>query len=115
MRIRTGDKVKVISGPDKGRVSKIMMIDHKDGKVTVQGVNTVTKHVRPNKRNPQGGRLEMDMPVDMSNVQVVCAGCNQATRVGARVLTDGSKERFCKKCGASLGQIMPPKKAKALK
>ena len=118
MRIRKGDKVKVISGADKPDAGsknpfrKVIGIDHEAGKVTVQGVNTVRKHVRPNKRNPQGGILEVDMPIDMSNVQVVCDSCNSPTRVGARILSDGSKERFCKKCNASMGQIMPPKKSK---
>lgn len=115
MRIRKGDKVKVISGKNKGKSSKVIDIDHLAGKAIVQGVNTVKKHVRPNKRNPQGGILEVDMPVDVSNLQVVCDGCGKQTRVGARFLTDGSKERFCKKCNASMGQIAPPKKARAEK
>lgn len=115
MRIRKGDKIKVISGKNKGKTSKVVDIDHNAGKAIVQGVNTVKKHVRPNKRNPQGGVLEVDMPVDVSNLQVVCDGCGKPTRVGARFLTDGSKERFCKKCNASMGQIAPPKKARAQK
>lgn len=117
MRIRKGDKVKVISGAtstDK-KIRTVVSVDHELGKAIVQGVNTVKKHVRPNKRNPQGGVLEIDMPVDVSNLQVICDACSKPTRVGARFMTDGSKERYCKKCGASMGQISPPKKARAAK
>ncbi|MDO4570539.1 MAG: 50S ribosomal protein L24 [Planctomycetia bacterium] len=109
MRIRKGDKVKVISGPDKGTVARISAIDRESGKVTVEGVNTVTKHIRPNKRNPQGGRLEVDKPISQSNVMFVCEACGEATKLGARILDDGAKERFCRKCGAGNGQIAPPK------
>ncbi|MDO4551273.1 MAG: 50S ribosomal protein L24 [Planctomycetia bacterium] len=115
MRIRKGDKVRVISGLKKGKTTKVVSVDHEAGKVLVEGVNTVKKHVRPNKRNPQGGILEIDMPIDISNVQLVCESCNQPTRVGARILPDGSKERFCKKCNASIGQISPPKKSRVSK
>ena len=109
MRVRSGDNVKVISGPDKGKVAKIVTIDRENGKVVVEGVNTVTKHVRPNKRNPQGGRLKIDKAIDMSNIMLVCPTCKQATRVGVRFLPDGTKERVCKKCSASIGVIGPNK------
>ncbi|MBE6427331.1 MAG: 50S ribosomal protein L24 [Planctomycetaceae bacterium] len=105
MRIRKGDKVKVISGRSKGVESRVASIDREAGKVVVEGVNTVTKHIRPNKQNPQGGRLEIDKPISMSNVMVVCEACGKASRMGARVTADGTKERYCKKCGAGNGQI----------
>ena len=111
MRIRKGDNVEVISGPSKGKQSKVTDIDREAGTVTVAGVNTVTKHVRPNRRNPQGGRLELDKPISQSNVMFVCQACGKRTKLGARVLSDGSKERFCKKCGAGNGIISPAKKA----
>ena len=77
----------------------------------MEGVNRVYKHVRRSQRNPQGGRLSKEMPVPISNVQLVCEGCSAATRTGARYLDDGSKERYCRKCGRSLGQISPPRAA----
>jgi large subunit ribosomal protein L24 len=76
----------------------------------VEGVNRVFKHVRRSQKNPQGGRLSKEMPIQMSNVALVCTRCNRATRVGARVLEDGGKERYCKKCGASVGEIAPARK-----
>ena len=111
MRIRKGDKVQVISGLDKGTISRVSSVDKEANKVVVEGIHTVTKHIRPNKQNPQGGRLQIDKPIDMSNVMVVCESCGKASRMGARVLEDGTKERYCKKCGAGNGQISKAKKA----
>ncbi len=110
MHIRVDDTVEVIAGNERGTAdnptrAKVLRVDHKSGKVVVEGVNRVYKHVRRSQRNPQGGRLHMEMPVDLSNVRLVCSACGMATRTGARYLDDGSKERFCKKCGAGLGQI----------
>lgn len=109
MRIRKGDKVQVISGFSKGTVSRVVSVDREAGKVVVEGVNTVTKHVRPSQKNPQGGRLEIDKPIDQSNVQVVCEACGKPARMGARITADGTKERYCKKCGAGNGQISKAK------
>ncbi len=109
MRIRKGDKVQIISGFGKGTQSRVTSVDREAGKVVVEGVNTVTKHVRPNKQNPQGGRLQIDKPISQSNVQVVCEACGKPARMGARVLEDGTKERYCKKCGAGNGQISKAK------
>jgi large subunit ribosomal protein L24 len=69
----------------------------------------VYRHVRRNQKNPQGGRLSVEMPIAQSNVALVCQACGAATRVGARLRADGGKERFCKKCGAGIGQIAPPR------
>jgi len=112
MRIRVNDTVEVIAGddrgtPDKPTRGKVIRVDRKAGKVVVEGVNRVYKHVRRSQKNPQGGRLHMEMPIDASNVMVVCQTCGRATRVGVRYLDDGSKERFCKECSAGLGQIAP--------
>jgi large subunit ribosomal protein L24 len=113
MHIRVNDTVQIIAGDDQGTPenptrAKVLRVDRKAGKVVVEGVNRVYKHVRRSQRNPQGGRLHMEMPINVSNVLLVCESCSQATRTGARYLDDGSKERFCKKCGAGLGQIAPP-------
>ncbi len=115
MHIRVDDTVEVQAGDDRGVRGKILTVDRKAGKVIVEKVNRVYKHVRRSQRNPQGGRLSKEMPVDMSNVLLVCISCNQAARTGARYLEDGSKERYCKKCGTSLGQISPAKPARAKK
>jgi large subunit ribosomal protein L24 len=109
MLIRVDDTVKVIVGEDRGRRGKVLRVDREGGKLVVEGMNRVYKHVRRSQKNPQGGRLSMEMPVQASNVLLICGKCGAATRLGARYLPDGSKERFCKKCGAGNGQIAPPK------
>jgi large subunit ribosomal protein L24 len=109
MHIKVDDTVEVITGDDQGARGRVLVVDHNAGKVMVQGVNRVYKHVRRSQKNPQGGRLSKEMPVQLSNVLLVCQSCNAATRTGARYADDGSKHRFCKKCGADNGQIAPPK------
>lgn len=109
MHIKINDTVKVISGADKGVEGKVMQVDRSAGKLIVEGVARVYKHVRRSQKNPQGGRLSKEMPIQMSNVLLVCASCGKAVRTGARYLDDGSKERFCRKCGAGIGQIAPPR------
>jgi len=109
MRLRRDDIVEVISGDDRGERGKVLRVDRQAGKVIVEGVNRVYKHVRRTQRNPQGGRLSKEMPIQASNVALVCSSCGQATRVGARATGDGGKERFCRKCSASLGELRGPK------
>jgi len=111
MLIRTGDTVEVIAGNDRGQKSKVLKVDRSTGKAVVEGVNRVKKHIRRSQKYPQGGGLSKEMPVQLSNVKYVCTSCGAATRLGARFLDDGSKERFCKKCNASAGPIAPAKKA----
>ena len=115
MLIRENDEVVVIRGVDKGKRGKVLKIDRVDGKLIVEGINKVLKHVRRSQKNPQGGRLSKEMPIPISNVLLYCQSCGKPTRVGARFLADGSKERFCKKCSAALGRISPPKATYAKK
>lgn len=109
MHIRVNDIIEVTTGDDRGVRAKVLQVDRASWKVLVEGVNRVYKHVRRSQRNPQGGRLSKEMPISLSNVLLVCEACHQAARTGARYRDDGSKERFCKKCGAGNGQIAPPK------
>ncbi len=111
MHIKKDDLVEVISGDDKDVRAKVLRVDRNAGKVVVEGVNRVYKHVRRSQRNPQGGRLSKEMPVQISNVLLVCSKCNEGVRTGARFEKDGSKVRFCRKCGAALGVIAPPRRA----
>lgn len=115
MLIRTGDTVEVIAGADRGKKSRVIQVLRADGKALVENVSRVYKHVRRSQKHPQGGRLSKEMPVQLSNLAFVCGSCSKATRLGARYLDDGSKERFCKKCGAAAGEIAPAKKAYAKK
>lgn len=109
MHIRVGDTVEVICGDDKGTRGKVMRMLKSEGKLIVEGVNRVYKHMKPSRQNPQGGRLSKEMPVDISNVMVIDPTTNQKTRVGYRYLPDGSKERYAKKSGASMGVISRPR------
>ena len=115
MLIRRDDIVRVIAGDDRGTQGKVLRVDRRAGKVVVEQVNRVYKHVRRSQKNPQGGRLSIEMPVSLSNVLLVCERCGAASRMGARFLDDGSKERFCEKCGAGNGQIAPAKTRHAKK
>jgi large subunit ribosomal protein L24 len=110
MWIRANDTVMVLTGDDRGTRGKVLRVVKADGKLVVEGVNRVYRHVRKSQRNPQGGRLSVEMPVPQSNVALVCQACGAATRVGSRRLSDGSKERYCKKCGAANGTIAPAKR-----
>jgi large subunit ribosomal protein L24 len=103
--------VMVVTGNDKGVRGRVLSIDHQAGKVIVEGVNKVYKHVRRSQKNPQGGRLSKEMPIDVSNVMLICPKTNKPTRVGYRFLQDGAKERFAKRSGASLGVVAPARTA----
>lgn len=105
MLIRIDDTVEVISGDDRGVRGRVLRVDRKTGRVVVEGVNVVLKHVRRSRQARQGGRLSKERPIDLSNVMLVCPACKQKTRVAARFLEDGSKVRCCKKCDAYIGQI----------
>jgi large subunit ribosomal protein L24 len=107
MHVRKDDMVEVITGDDTipGRARKVLRVIPDENKVVVEGVNRVWKHVKPNRRNPQGGRLSKEMPVDVSNVLLFCPTCRRGVRTGKRYADNGSKERYCKKCSAGLGAI----------
>ena len=115
MHIKSNDTVEVLSGDDRRKRGRVLRVDRTGGKVVVEGMNRVKKHVRRSQKNPQGGILSKEAAIALSNVRLVCTACNAATRTGARLLPDGSKERYCKKCGAGIGQIAPPKQASAKK
>jgi large subunit ribosomal protein L24 len=115
MHIRANDTVEVITGDDAGARDRVLKVNHDAGTVVVEGVNRVYKHVKRSQRNPQGGRLSKEMPVQWSNVLLICTACGQPAKTGARFLADGSKERYCKKCGAGIGAVAPPRAAHASK
>lgn len=107
MFFRVDDEVEVIAGADKGHRGRILKIDRTKNKVVVEGAGRVWKHVRRSQKNPQGGRLNKEMPISASNVMLIDPSSGKPTRVGVRYLADGSKERFAKSSGASLGRIAP--------
>lgn len=104
-----GDTVVVITGKYKGRSGEVLAVYPEKRKVLVQGVNKVHKHLRPSRKHPQGGRIQKEMPIDISNVLPMDPKTNKPTRVGFRLTEDGNKERFARSSGESLGLV---KKAK---
>lgn len=108
MHIRLGDTVQVLAGDNKGQRGKVIRVLRKTGRVVVEGVNKTKKHVKPSQANPKGGQLEMELPIDASNAALIDPQTNKPTRVGFRLLADGSKERYAKKSGVGLGTVAPP-------
>jgi large subunit ribosomal protein L24 len=96
MFLRKDDVVEVIAGDDKGTRGKVLRVLRSQNKVVVEGINRVYRHLKPSRRNPQGGRLSKEMPVDASNVAIIHPATNKPTRVGVRYLPDGSKELYAK-------------------
>ena len=105
MFIRKDDTVAILAGDDKGKRGKVLRILREEGKVLVEGINKVYRHLKPSKRNPQGGRLSKEMPVAISNVALIDPQTNTPTRVGIRFTADGTKELYAKKSGATIRQI----------
>ena len=97
--------MEVITGDDKGARAKVLRVDTRKQRAVVEGVNRVYKHLKRSRKQPQGGRLEIEAPVHVSNLLVVCSKCNKGVRVGARLEADGSKHRVCRACGADLGEL----------
>jgi large subunit ribosomal protein L24 len=108
MYIRKDDVVEVVAGDDKGTRGKVLKVLRAKNQVVIEGVNRVYRHLKPSKRNPQGGRLSKEMPVDASNVMFVDPARNEPTRVGVRYLPDGSKELYAKKSGTRLRLLSKP-------
>ena len=102
-RIKKGDIVVLIAGGDKNKTGKVLEILNKEGKVLVEGINRVWKHVKPNQRNPQGGRIQKEAPVQMSNVMPVDPTTGKGTRVRFQ-MKDGKKHRIAKS-GASISVV----------
>ncbi|MFZ0391754.1 MAG: 50S ribosomal protein L24 [Calditrichia bacterium] len=95
-KVVKNDTVVVISGDDKSKSGKVLKVFPQERRVVVEGVNMIKRHTRPTQQLPQGGIVEKEAPIHVSNVKVICPKCNQPTRVGARILEDGSKVRYCK-------------------
>ncbi len=101
MKLKSGDKVMVISGKDAGKESRISKVFPTRGKIQVEGVNTAKRHTKPTGQTMQGGIIDKDMPIDASNVMIVCDECGP-TRIAHAFDSDGEKYRTCAKCGGAL-------------
>ena len=102
MRIHKGDTVRVMTGKNKGRTAEVVRAIPAKNQVIVEGVNVAKRHSKPTRATQQGGIIDKFMPLDVSNVAVVCKACDKPSRIGYRVEDDGEKVRICKKCGATL-------------
>jgi large subunit ribosomal protein L24 len=101
LKIKKGDRVRVLSGKDRGKEGNVTRVVPKAGKIIVDGVNVAKKHQKPTRSTMQGGIIDRDMPLDASNVAVLCPK-GHPTRVGYKFDAEGHKTRVCKKCGADL-------------
>lgn len=103
MKIKTGDKVKMLSGKDKGKIGKVLQVFINEERVVVEGLNLMIKHQRAKKQGEKGQRIQFPSPVNSSNVALICPKCGKETRIGSeRIVSEDKKKviknRVCKKC-----------------
>jgi large subunit ribosomal protein L24 len=102
LHVKKGDQVIVLTGKDKGKKGRILEAYPSEQRVLVEGVNIVKRHTRPNPTNPQGGIIEKEAPIHVSNVAIVDPKTGGPTRIGKKILSDGTKVRYAKKSGEVL-------------
>lgn len=102
LHVKKGDLVMVIAGKDRGKSGRIIRVIPKEERVVVERINLVKKHLRASPTTGQGGIVEVEAPIHVSNVMPICPSCNRPTRVGKKILEDGTKVRVCKRCGESI-------------
>ncbi|WP_050698912.1 50S ribosomal protein L24 [Anaeromassilibacillus senegalensis] len=102
VHVKTGDTVVIITGKDRGKKGKILAVSPKEGKVIVEGLNMISKHVKARKMGDQTGIVKAESAIYACKVQIVCPRCGKPTRVGHKMYEDGTKERICVKCGEAL-------------
>jgi len=103
MKIRKGDRVQVLAGKDRGKTGTVTFAYPAKDKVVVDGLNVAKKHQKPKGGTMQGGIIDKEMPMAVSNVAIICPSCGKPTRIGYRFEPDGSKVRICRKCEGDLG------------
>lgn len=102
MSIKKGDRVLILTGKDRGKKGKVMRVLPKDSRVVVEGVNMVKKHTRPTREMMQGGIIDQEAPIHISNVMLICSHCGKPSRTGVKVLDDGRRLRQCRSCGETV-------------
>lgn len=98
MKVIKNDTVLVVSGNYKGKKGKVLKVFPKQNRVIVEGVNFIKRHTRPTQKNPQGGIIEKEAPIQASNLLVICPKCDTPSRIGRKVLENGKRVRICKNC-----------------
>jgi large subunit ribosomal protein L24 len=102
LHVKKNDLVMVIAGKDKGKSGKVLSVFSKKNRVIVEKVNFIKRHTRPSAKQRQGGIIEREGPINISNVMLICTKCNKPSRIGKKYLEDDKKVRVCKKCGEIL-------------
>ena len=102
MSIKKDDTVVVLSGKDKGKKGKVLVVMPKERKVIVEKVNMVSRHTKPRREGEEGGIIKKESPIYACKVMRVCPNCNKPTRPASKIQADGKKVRVCKKCGAEI-------------
>jgi large subunit ribosomal protein L24 len=100
--VRRGDTVAVIAGRERGKRGKVLRVLPAAGRVVVEKINMMKKHQRPTQKLRQGGIIEREAALSLSNVLLVCGRCDQPSRAGIKVLADGRKVRVCRRCGETI-------------
>ncbi len=98
-RIKKDDKVKVITGKDKGKIGKVLKVVRKKNRILVENINIVKRHSKPTAKQRQGGIVEIESPIHWSNLMLMCNKCLKPVRIKMQQLDDGKKVRVCRKCG----------------
>jgi large subunit ribosomal protein L24 len=102
MHIRKGDKVRVLSGAERGKEGKVLKMFSGKGRAIVEGLNLIKRHTRPSSKNQQGGIIEKEAPIHLSNLSIVCPGCGEAAGVKKVRDEEGRLERHCKACNETI-------------
>jgi len=102
MKIKTGDTVLIILGRDREKTGKVLEIFPKSGRIMVEGINIVKKHVKSKRSGEKGQRVEVPRPLNVSNVKLICPSCKRAVRVGYKILENKKRIRICRKCGQDI-------------
>ena len=100
--MKKNDLVMVMAGKEKGKSGRILKVFPRKTRALIEKINFIKRHTRPSGQTKQGGIIEREAPIHVSNVMVICEKCNLPIRVGKKILDDGKKVRVCKKCGELL-------------
>jgi large subunit ribosomal protein L24 len=103
--VKKNDRVKVLSGKDRGKSGRVLFVDTKKKRLIVEGLNMVKKTQRPTQQNQKGGIIDIEAPLHLSNVMVVCPKCDKTSRVRKKMLEDKKRVRICGKCGEILDKV----------
>ena len=98
MKIKKGDKIRILAGKDKGKTGKVLQVFNQRNKISIEGMNLLFKNMRPKKQKQKGQRIQFPAPLAVSNVALVCPKCNKTTRISYKILDNKKRVRICKKC-----------------